>query len=412
MSDLNLVVSTYAGLEDILAEEIHALGGREIEVHTRAVSCIGDKGFMYKANFSLRTALKVMVKLSSFPMHTVVDLYDGVAAVDWTQYMKLEQTFAVRCILNSDLFDNNLYPALKAKDAIADQFRKNQGSRPNVEKNDPDLEVVVFISGEKCQLLINSSGTSLHQRGYRKEVDKAPLSEVMAAGIIMLSGWEPHIPLIDFMCGSGTIPIEAALIAARIPPGTFRKSFAFEKWLDFDEELFKLIREKQLERIVESEVKIYANELNRYVFLKAIENVESAGVEDMVKLSCGDFRDFEHEEKKAFIIINPPYGEKLEVDDLEKLYAALGERLKHHYAGCKAWIFTGSPEGAKAIGLRPNRKMKLFNGPLECRLLGYDLFEGKKSERYLKNQVTEEKEKNQENQENQDSKEIQSNEEE
>ena len=153
MSDLNLVVSTYAGLEDILAEEIHALGGREIEVHTRAVSCIGDKGFMYKANFSLRTALKVMVKLSSFPMHTVVDLYDGVAAVDWTQFMKLEQTFAVRCILNSDLFDNNLYPALKAKDAIADQFRKNQGSRPNVEKNDPDLEVVVFISGEKCSMM-------------------------------------------------------------------------------------------------------------------------------------------------------------------------------------------------------------------------------------------------------------------
>lgn len=384
MSDLNLVISTYAGLEDILAEEIQALGGRDIDVHTRAVSCIGDKGFMYKANFSLRTALRVMIKLNAFEVRTAVDVYDGVAAVDWSQYMKVDQTFAVKCILNSDVFDNSLYPALKAKDAIADQFRKNVGTRPNVDKLDPDLEVVVFISRDQGQVLLNTSGTSLHQRGYRKEVDKAPLSEVMAAGIIMLSGWEPHIPLIDLMCGSGTIPIEAALIAAKIPPGTFRKSFAFEKWPDFDVELYKLIREKQLERIVESEVKIYANELNRYVFLKAIENVESAGVEDMVKLTCGDFRDFETDLKRAFIVINPPYGEKLVVEDLEKLYTDLGERLKHQYPGFKAWIFTGSPEGAKAIGLRPNRKIKLFNGPLECRLLGYELFEGKKNERHLK----------------------------
>lgn len=384
VTDLNLVISTYAGLEDVLADEIRAIGGRDIEIHTRAVSCVGDKGFMYKANFSLRTALRVMIRISSFDIANGQDIYNGVLETDWAQYMRVDQTMAVRCILSSGLFDNNLFPALKAKDAIADRFRKDTGKRPDVDKTNPDLEVVLFIIKEKCQVLINSSGTSLHQRGYRKEVDKAPLSEVLAAGIILLSGWEPHIPLVDFMCGSGTIPIEAALIAAKIPPGTFRESFAFERWIDFDEELYKLIREKQLERITETEVKIFGNELNKWVLQKAQENVEAAGVEDMVRLSCGDFREFEHGLSRGVVIINPPYGEKLEVEDVEKLYAAIGTHLKHHYTGFKAWIFTGSPEGAKAIGLRPNRRIKLFNGPLECRLLGYELFEGKKNERYLK----------------------------
>jgi len=384
---LELVVSTYAGLEEVLAAELKALGARDVEWHTRAVSCVGDKGFMYKANFSLRTALRVMVKIASFEIQSDKDLYNGVQTVDWSTYMQVDQTFAVRCILNSRLFETNLYPALKVKDAIADQFRYQSGKRPDVGKLDPDLEVVVFISGNQCQLLLNSSGASLHLRGYRQDVDKAPLSEVLAAGIVMLSGWEPHIPLIDFMCGSGTIPIEAALIAARIPPGTFRKGYAFEKWKDFDPELFKLIREKQLDRIVDTPARIFGNELNKWVLQKAQENVEAAGVEDMVQLTCGDFRDYTHDFKRAVVIINPPYGDKLKLEDIEQLYGDIGTRLKHHYAGCMAWIFTGSPEGARAIGLRPNRRIRLFNGPIECRLLGYELFEGKKSERHLKREA-------------------------
>jgi putative N6-adenine-specific DNA methylase len=384
LSDLQLVISTYAGLEDVLAEEVRTLGGKDVEIHTRAVSCVGDMGFVYKANFSLRTALRVMIRISDFEVTNGDDIYNGVIATDWSKYMEVDQTLAVRCILNSGLFENNLFPALKAKDAIVDQFRKAHDRRPNVDKENPHLEVILFINKEKCQVLINSSGASLHLRGYRKEVDKAPLSEVLAAGIILLSEWEPHIPLVDFMCGSGTILIEAALIAAKIPPGTFRESFAFERWPGFDAELYKLIREKQMERITDTEVKLLGNELNKWVLEKAKANIEAAGVEDMITLHLGDFIDFEHGLKRGVVIINPPYGEKLNVDDLEKLYSDIGTRLKHHYTGFKAWIFTGSPEGAKAIGLRPNRRIKLFNGPLECRLLGFDIFEGKKSERYLK----------------------------
>lgn len=384
-ADLNLIISTYSGLEEVLAKEIRILGGRDIETHNRAVSCVGDKGFVYKANFSLRTALRVMIKLDSFSIRNGNDIYDGIKKIDWSQYMKVDQTFAVRCTLSSDLFDNNLFPALKAKDAIADFFRDKNGQRPDVHKTNPDLEVQLFIFRNQCQVSINSSGPSLHLRGYRKEVDRAPLSEVLAAGIILLSGWEPHIPLVDFMCGSGTIPIEAALMAAKIPPGTFREFFAFERWPDFDQELYTTIRDKQMERITDAEVKIVGNELNKFVYQKALENIEAAGVEDMVQLQLGDFRDLKHEFHRGVVIINPPYGEKLKVEDVEELYAAIGTQLKHHYAGFKAWIFTGSPEGARAVGLRPNNRIKLFNGPLECRLLGYELFEGKKSERHLKN---------------------------
>lgn len=381
-TDLRIVVSTYAGLEDLLASELRQLGGRDVEIHTRAVSCIGDKGFMYKVNFCSRLALRVMVSLTSFSIKDGDDLYREVAAIDWTEFMKVSQTFAVRCTLNSELFDTNLYPALKVKDAIADSFRKNGGKRPDVDKENPDLEVMVFINRDRCTLLLNSSGESLHRRGYRSEVDKAPMSEVLAAGILMHSGWEPHKPLVDFMCGSGTIPIEAALMAANIPPGAFRKQFAFEKWPDFDEALYKTIREKQIERINENPVRIYGNEINRFVLEKAEENVKNAGVEDMVQLSLGDFNDFERPSGNGVVIINPPYGEKLEPEDLDALYKSIGDRFKKNYAGYKAWIFTGSPEGAKAVGLRSNRKIKLFNGPIECRLLGYELFEGSKKDLY------------------------------
>jgi putative N6-adenine-specific DNA methylase len=381
-TDLRIVVSTYAGLEELLAKELRQLGGRDVEIHTRAVSCVGDKGFMYKVNFCSRLALRVMISLTSFSIKDGDDLYREVAEIDWTEFMKVSQTFAVRCTLNSELFDTNLYPALKVKDAIADSFRKNGGKRPDVEKENPDLEVMVFINRDRCTILINSSGESLHRRGYRAEVDKAPMSEVLAAGIIMLSGWEPHKPLVDFMCGSGTIPIEAALMAANIPPGAFRKQFAFEKWPDFDEALYKTIREKQIERINDNPVRIYGNEINRFVIAKAEENVRNAGVEDMVQLSLGDFNDFERPSGNGVVIINPPYGEKLQPEDLEALYKSIGDRFKKHYAGYKAWIFTGSPEGAKAVGLRSNRKIKLFNGPIECRLLGYELFEGSKKDLY------------------------------
>jgi putative N6-adenine-specific DNA methylase len=377
-TDRQIVVTTYAGLEPVLAKELLALGARNIEEHTRSVSCVGDDGFIYKINYSLRTALRVLIELSCFEIKTGQDLYDGVKKLDWDQYMRLDQTFAVRCTLSSELFDNSLFPALKAKDAIADYFRDKTDSRPDVDKEDPDLDVNVFIHRSTCRILLNTSGDSLHLRGYRVDVDKAPLSEVLAAGIILLSGWQPHQRLIDLMCGSGTIAIEAALIGANIPPGTFRKKYGFEKWPTFDKDLFIQIKESQLAKISESEVRIFANDINKFVVKKAQENIEAAGVEDMITLTVGDFREFERLEGNGCIIINPPYGEKLAVDDITALYKEIGDCFKKKFAGFQAWVFTGSPEGARSIGLRASKKIQLFNGPIECRLLGFDLFEGSK----------------------------------
>lgn len=380
--DYKLVLSTYAGLEDILAKELLALGGREIERHTRAVSCTGDQGFVYKANFSLRTALRVMVTLRSFKFRDDKGLYEGVKAVDWTQYINNEQTISVRCTMSSDAFTNNLYPALKAKDAIADQLREKTGKRPDVDREDADVQVSLFIHEHHCTVQLNSSGASLHLRGYRVHADKAPLSEVLAAGLVMYTGWEGPRPLVDFMCGSGTIPIEAALIAARIPPGVFRDKYAFEKWPGFDQELFDIIRAKQVERIADTPVKIFGNELKKNVAAIARENAEAARVEDMVTITAMDYRDFEPPANGSVVLINPPYGERLSLDDQQEFYEELGDTLKRKYAGYTAWIFTGTPDAHKWVGLRPSRKIPLYNGAIECRLLKYELFSGSKRDLY------------------------------
>lgn len=380
--DYKIVISTYAGLEDVLAKELLNLGGRDIERHTRAVSCTGDKGFIYKANFSLRTALRVMVNVGEFRFRNEQGLYDGVKEIDWQHYIQPEQTISVRCTLSSDAFTNNLYPALKAKDAIADYFREKTGKRPDVDRQNADVQVSLFIHERSCTVQLNSSGASLHLRGYREEADKAPLSEVMAAGLIMLTGWEGPRPLVDFMCGSGTIPIEAALIAGKIPPGVFREKFAFETWPDFDAELFTTIRNKQVERITETPVKIFGNELVRRVASKARENVHAAKVEDMVTITVKDYRDFDPPENGGIVITNPPYGEKLDLEDAREFYKEIGDTLKQRYAGYTAWLFTGTPDAHKWVGLRPSRKIPLFNGAIECRFLKYDLFAGSKKDQY------------------------------
>jgi putative N6-adenine-specific DNA methylase len=382
MSDYQIVVSTYAGLEEVLAKELQVLGGRDIERHTRAVSCTGDKGFVYKANFSLRTALRVMVTLNNFKFRDDKGLYDGVKEVEWSSFINPDQTISVRCTLSSDAFTNNLYPALKAKDAIVDYFREKTGKRPDVDRQDADVQVSLFIQERTCTVQLNSSGASLHLRGYRQDVDKAPMSEVLAAGLILLTGWEGPRPLVDFMCGSGTIPIEAALIAARIPPGVFRDKYAFEKWPDFDEELFTTIRNKQVERIAETPVKIFGNELVRRIADKANENVEAAKVEDIVTITSMDYRDFEPPVNGGIVITNPPYGEKLEQEDLQEFYKEMGDTLKRRYSGYTAWIFTGTPEAHKWVGLRPSRKIPLFNGAIECRFMKYELFTGSKKDLY------------------------------
>lgn len=380
MTDYKMVATTMAGLEEVLAAELKKLGAREIQSHNRAVSFIGDKGFMYKANFSLRTALRVLKSLHNFFISNAEDLYTEVKKMDWEQYISLDKTFAIDCVLNSDLFLNSQFPSLKAKDAIADYFRDKYDKRPNVDKENPDVLIQLHIFRNQCTVSLDSSGESLHKRGYRAVVDRAPISEVLAAGLVLLSGWDKKSTLVDFMCGSGAILIEAALLAANIPPGYFRESFGFQNWKDYDDALFKTIRDSAIEKISEQDFFLYGCDISARAVEKAHENAIAARVDDVLKIAHSDFKDMDPPEPKGMVIINPPYGEKITEKNLGELYKDIGDVLKQRYKGYTAWIITSNKEAAKQIGLHASRKMTVFNGGLECKFMRFELYEGSKKQ--------------------------------
>ncbi len=380
MSDFKMVATTMAGLEEVLATELKKLGARTIETHTRAVSFVGDKGFMYKANFSLRTALRVLKTLHTFKINDAENLYTEVKKMNWEDYLDNDKTFAIDCILNSELFLNSQFPSLKAKDAIADFFRDKYGKRPNVNKENPDVLIQLHIFKDQCTVSLDSSAESLHKRGYRAEADVAPLSEVLAAGLVMLSGWDQKTTLVDFMCGSGTILIEAALLAANVPPGYFRTSFGFETWKDFDADLFETIKQSAIERISEQDFFLYGCDNSARAVDKAHENATSAKVDDVLKIAQRDFKEMNPPSPKGTIIINPPYGEKIKLEALGELYKEIGDTLKKKYQGYTAWIITSNKEAAKQIGLHASRKVTVFNGGLECKFMRFELYEGSKKQ--------------------------------
>ncbi len=378
MSDFKMVATTLAGLEEVLAAELLKLGARQIQNHTRAVSFLGDKGFMYKANFCLRTAMRVLKPISIFSIQDADQLYNEIKKMDWEQYITLNKTFAIDCVLNSDLFLNSQFPSLKSKDAIADYFRDKFGKRPNVDKENPDVLIQIHIFKNQCTVSLDSSGESLHKRGYRESADRAPVSEVLAAGLVLLSGWDKKSTLVDFMCGSGTILIEAALIAANIPPGFYRQSFGFESWIDFDENLFDKIKQSAIDRISEQDFFLYGCDISKTAIEKAHENATDARVDDVLKITKRDFREMEAPSPGGMVIINPPYGEKMTDENLEQLYKDIGSVLKKKYNGYIAWVITSNQEAAKQIGLHASRKITVFNGGLECKYLRFELYEGSK----------------------------------
>lgn len=380
MTDYKMVATTMAGLEEVLDAELKKSGAREIQSHNRAVSFIGDKGFMYKANFSLRSALRILKSLHTFSISNAEDLYNEVKKMDWEQYISLDKTFSFDCVLNSDLFLNSQFPSLKAKDAIADYFRDKYGKRPNVDKENPDVLIQLHIFKNQCTVSLDSSGESLHKRGYRAEADRAPISEVLAAGLVLLSGWDKKSTLVDFMCGSGTILIEAALLAANIPPGYFREHFGFETWSDYDEALFKTIRESAIERISEQDFFLYGCDVSALAVEKARENATAANVDDVLKIVKRDFKEMDPPATSGTVIINPPYGEKITGENLGRLYKDIGDVLKQRYKGYTAWIITSNKEAAKQIGLHASRKFTLFNGGLECKFMRFELYEGSKKQ--------------------------------
>jgi len=376
--DLLFVAKTMPGLEAELAKELLRIGARDIQEHKRALSFVGDKGTMYKANLCLRTALRILLPMASFEIRGENDLYDKIREMRWEQWLEADDTLAVDCTLNTELFTHSQYIAQRTKDAIVDRFRDMYGRRPSVDLREPTLRINIHISRTTCSVAFDSSGESLHKRGYRDLTGQAPLNEVLAAGMVLLSGWERHTPFLDPMCGSGTLLIEAALLANNIPPGIFRETFGFERWKDFDASLWETIREGQLNRISNEVQTIIGSDLSQHVVRKARENVKLAKVDDIVKVLVGDFHDIEIPERKGTLILNPPYGERMHKEDISELYKRIGDTLKKRFAGWQAWMISSNMEALKHVGLRPSRRITLYNGALECKFMKFDLYEGTK----------------------------------
>ena len=331
---------------------------------------------MYKANFCLRTAIRILKPIKHFKAQNADEVYEQVKAIKWENYLDTEKTFAVDAVVFSEEFRHSKFVSYKVKDAIVDYFRENYNQRPSVRISKPDVLLNIHIAQNTCTLSLDSSGESLHRRGYRQEAVEAPLNEVLAAGMILMTGWRGECDLIDPMCGSGTIPIEAALIARNIAPGVFRQEFAFEKWPDFDQDLFdRIYNDDSQER--EFEHKIFGYDNNPKANEIAVHNVKAAGVSRDVILKLQPFQQFEQPQEKSIIITNPPYGERISTNDLLGLYSMIGERLKHAFVGNDAWILSYREECFDQIGLKASQKVPLFNGALECEFRKYQLFDGK-----------------------------------
>ncbi|HTF03874.1 MAG TPA: THUMP domain-containing protein [Bacteroidia bacterium] len=380
--DFRMVAKTMKGLEPVLNRELLRIGARDVQEHNRALSFVGDKGTMYKANFMLRTALRVLMPINSFEARNEQEYYDGIMAIDWSQWISETNTIAVDCTLSTEIFHHTFFMAQKCKDAVADQFRNKTGVRPSVDKEQPDLRINIHIVGEKVTVSLDSSGTSLHKRGYRNDTGRAPLNEVLAAGMIQLTGWEGRTKLIDPMCGSGTIPIEAALLGANIPAGYFREYFSFLKWKDFDSELWEKITEGAIGRINNEDQQIVGLEISSNTLKKGRENIHLAKVDDLVKTYNVDFHEWDPPEGPGILIMNPPYGERMDKDDITTFYKAIGDTLKKKYANYSAWIMSSNPEGFKSVGLKPTRRIHLFNGPLECRFMKFEMYGGSKRTKF------------------------------
>lgn len=379
MEQFELIAKTFQGLEEVLAQELTELGANDIQIGRRMVSFSGDQEMMYRANFCLRTAVRVLKPIKHFKASDADDVYRAVRAIDWSRYLSIDTTFAVDTVVFSQEFRHSKFVAYKVKDAIVDYFRETTGERPNIRITNPDIRLNIHIAEDDCTLSLDSSGESLHLRGYRVASVEAPINEVLAAGLIKLTGWKCDTDFVDPFCGSGTILVEAALMARNIYPGVFRKSFGFEKWKDFNRELFdRIYNDDSAER--EFAHKIYGYDLNLRAVEAARDNAKSAGVADIVCVEQREMKKFVQPAQPALMVTNPPYGERLVTPDLLGLYRTIGERLKHEFAGGEAWIISYREECFDEIGLKPSFKVPLFNGSLDCELRKYQIFNGKLDE--------------------------------
>lgn len=382
--NFKMVAKTLFGFEDLLANELTQLGAQDVKKGVRNVSFVGDKGFMYKANLGLRTAIKILKPIHSFKVFNEQDLYNNIYKMPWEKYLKSSGSLAVDATIHSHVFKHSLFIALKTKDAIVDRFRDNTGQRPNVDLKFPDLKINIHIDRNDCTVSLDTSGDSLHKRGYKTATNIAPINEVLAAGMIMLSGWDGQCDFMDPMCGSGTMLIEAAMIACNIPPNLMRKEFAFERWQDWDVDLFEKIEESLLKKTRDFHYKIIGYDKAPSAVYKAKDNIKNAQLDDFITVKHEDFfKTQKSGNAKLHMVFNPPYGERLNID-MEQFYKNIGDTLKQNYPGTDAWFITSNLDALKFVGLRPSRKIQLFNAKLESRLVKYVMYEGSKKGKYMK----------------------------
>ncbi len=372
------IAKTFSGLEEVLSKEIKELGGLNNKILNRAVLFDGDKELLYKVNYLCRTAIRVLVPIAIFRAENENELYKEVLKIKWEDYIHLNGTFSIDGITSYSNISHSKYLALKTKDAIADRFRDKYGRRPNVDTRDPDVKINVRVFRNECTVSLDSSGESLHKRGYRTGTGPAPLNEVLAAGMILLSGWDSNGNFVDPMCGSGTLPIEAAMLAYNIPPLKYREQFGFTRWKDFDKEMWQKIKDDAEAARKEFKFNIIGSDKSGRILQVARENVVSAGLDDVISLRAQYIDDVHPPDGGGVMITNPPYGERIKVEDIKKLYAGIGDALKTEFEGYNAWIISSDKEALKFIGLRPSRRITLFNGPLESGFYKFEIYKGTK----------------------------------
>ena len=378
---MQLLAKTLHGFEETLAEELRQLGATKIEERKRAVAFEGDLKLMYRANLELRTAIRILMPIANFKARNEDEFYDKIKEINWDQYMTVKQTLAVDAVTASKTFNHSKYIALKTKDAIVDQFREKYKKRPNVRVYNPHLGVYIYIHDEHVNVSIDSTGESLHKRGYRVASVDAPINEVLGAGMILLSGWDKKGLLMDPMCGSGTLLIEAAMYANNIPPNQLRTHFAFMNWKEYDEKMWANVKQQAKDHIVEHTDPIMGWDKNLGCIRKTEQNIEAAGLTGKIEVKRKRFERLEPPEGPGMLIMNPPYDERLEEDNIEEFYQLIGDTLKKKYSGYNAWLISSNMEAIKSIGLRTSRKITLFNGKLECKFVKYEMYQGSKKQK-------------------------------
>lgn len=391
--DFKMVAKTMYGLEGVLANELEALGAKNVEKLNRAVSFEGDMNMLYKANYQLRTAITILKPIYSFEANSDKELYDNIYKFKWEKLLNADGVLSIEPSVYSSIFTHSLYASQKTKDAICDRFRRMFNQRPTLTKENPDLILNLHINENQVTVSLNSSGDSLHRRNYRLRAEMAPINEVLAAGLIQLSGWKRDCNFFDPMCGSGTMVIEAAMFAYNIPAQYYRYDFAFKKWADFSMPEFRRVRDEADKGITEFDYEIWGSDISGSAIKTATENINNAKLHKDIELFRADIQEQNPPEGKTLIIMNPPYGQRIETDDLFNLYDIIGRVFKNKYSGNTAWIISSDMEAFKYVALRPSQKITVYNSNLECKFCKYDIYDGsKKAKKQQGNQEEQEKE--------------------